>query len=176
MPIVFKPPIPVDLATNDCAVFLAGSIEMGAAEDWQTRLTEALEGVPSGPSPGALTSGPHYFVVLNPRRDDWDASWRQSIDEPRFREQVEWELDGLARADVIAMWFAPETKAPITLLELGLHARGGKLVIGCPDGYWRRGNIEVVCARFGIPLYATWEAFVAAVIARVAQPGASTMA
>ena len=100
-------------------------------------------------------------------RAEWDSSWRQSIDEPQFRGQVDWELDGLDRADVIAMWFVPETKSPITLLELGLHARGGKLVVGCPEGFWRRGNIEVVCARFGVPLLADWDAFVAAVRARL---------
>jgi hypothetical protein len=63
--------------------------------------------------------------------------------------------------------FVPETKSPITLLELGLHARSGKLVVGCPHGFWRRGNIEVVCARFGVPLFAEWDAFVAAVRARL---------
>jgi hypothetical protein len=100
-------------------------------------------------------------TFLDPRRAEWDASWRQSIEEPQFRGQVEWELDGLERADVIAMWFVPETKSPITLLELGLHARSGKLVVGCPDGFWRRGNIEVVCARYSVPLVADWDAFVA---------------
>jgi hypothetical protein len=150
---VLKPPTPLAVPDGARAVFLAGSIEQGAADDWQTTLTAAL--------------ADRDVVVLNPRRDEWDATWRQSIDEPRFRGQVEWELDGLERADVIAMWFAPATRAPITLLELGLHARGGKVVVGCPDGFWRRGNVEVVCARFGIPLVADWEAFVAAVRTRL---------
>jgi len=146
---VYKPPVRWTAASDATFVFLAGSIEMGVATDWQSALTARL---PSG------------VVVLNPRRDAWDASWRQSIDEPRFREQVAWELDGLERADVIAMWFAAETRAPVTLLELGLHARGGKLVVGCPDGYWRKGNVEMVCARVGISLSGDWEAFVASVV------------
>jgi hypothetical protein len=150
---VQKPPTPLAVSAGARAIFLAGSIEMGAAEDWQARLTAAL--------------ADHDVVVLNPRRDEWDAGWRQSMDEPRFRGQVEWELEGLERADVIAMWFAPATRAPITLLELGLHARGGKVVVGCPDGFWRKGNVEVVCARFGIPWYADWDGFVAAVLARL---------
>jgi hypothetical protein len=152
---VMKPPVPLELTARDRVVFLAGSIEMGAAENWQARLTGAL--------------GDRDLVVLNPRRDEWDASWRQSIDEPRFREQVEWELAGLERADVIAMWFDPGTRAPITLLELGLHARGGKLVVGCPAGFWRRGNIEVVCARYGIPLAAEWDDFVAKLVVLLGQ-------
>jgi hypothetical protein len=100
---------------------------------------------------------------LNPRRDAWDSTWAQSITDARFREQVTWELDALDLADVVAMWFAPETKAPITLLELGLHVRSGRVVVGCPDGFWRRGNIEVVCERFGVPLAGDWASFVAAV-------------
>ncbi|MBI2378461.1 MAG: nucleoside 2-deoxyribosyltransferase domain-containing protein [Deltaproteobacteria bacterium] len=149
---VLKPPAPLELTPGIRTIFLAGSIEMGAATDWQTALSSSLAELD--------------VCVLNPRRDEWDASWRQSIDEPRFRGQVEWELDGLERADVIAMWFAPDTRAPITLLELGLHARGGKLVVGCPDGFWRKGNVEIVCARFGVPLATTWEAFAASVIDR----------
>jgi hypothetical protein len=65
---------------------------------------------------------------------------------------VEWELTGLEVATVIAMYFAPQTRAPVTLLEFGLCARGGRLVVCCPPGYWRRGNVEVVCARYGVQM------------------------
>jgi len=61
------------------------------------------------------------------------------------------------------VWFAPASRAPITLLELGLHARSGKLVVGCPPEFWRRGNVEAVSARFAIPLVADWNEFVATV-------------
>jgi hypothetical protein len=58
----------------------------------------------------------------------------------------------MEQANLIAMYFAPTSRAPITLLELGLAARSGKLVVCCPDGFWRKGNIEVVCARYDVPL------------------------
>lgn len=137
---VVKPPTPLHLAAGERSVFLAGSIEMGRAEDWQSAVTQALADLP--------------VTVLNPRRDEWDASWEQSIDNPAFRGQVEWELDAQERATVIAMYFAPATQAPVTLLELGLFARSGKAVVCCPPGYWRRGNVQVVCARYGVPLVA----------------------
>ena len=114
---------------------------MGQAEDWQGAVTRSLSDLD--------------VIVLNPRRDEWDASWVQSIDNAPFREQVEWELAGLEQASLVAMYFAPATKAPITMLELGLCARSGKLVVCCPDGYWRKGNVEVVCRRYGVPLLAT---------------------
>jgi hypothetical protein len=53
---------------------------------------------------------------------------------------VEWELEAQERADVIAMFFASETRAPITLLELGLFAGSGRLVVCCPEGFWRRAT------------------------------------
>lgn len=134
---IFKPPEPLLLPPGLPSVFLAGSIEMGRAGPWQAQVEEAL---------GALD-----VAILNPRRDAWDASWEQTWENPTFREQVEWELEGQERADVIAMYFAPDTKAPITLLELGLFAQSGKLIVCCPDGFWRRGNIDIVCARYGVP-------------------------
>lgn len=136
MAVILKPPGPLAVGARK-SVFLAGSIEMGRAEPWQARMEEALAELD--------------VAILNPRRDQWDESWVQSIDNPEFREQVEWELHGQELATVVAMYFAPETKAPITLLELGLAARGGRVVVCCPEGFWRKGNVEVVCARHAIP-------------------------
>ena len=150
---VVKPPAPVVLDGRTPSVFLAGSIEMGTAEDWQARVERGLAGVEA--------------VILNPRREQWDASWVQSISNPSFREQVEWELTGLERASVVAMYFAPGTKAPVTLLELGLCARVGRLVVCCPEGYWRRGNVEVVCHKYGVPLLPTLDELVAEVRRRL---------
>jgi len=58
----------------------------------------------------------------------------------------------LEASEVIAMYMGPESQAPISLLELGLFARSGKMVVACPEGFWRRGNVQVVCARFGVEL------------------------
>ena len=135
---VLKPLAKIDIAADQRSVFLAGSIEMGKAEMWQAKFEQALADL--------------SITILNPRREEWDASWEQSITNPLFREQVEWELDGLERADVVAMYFEPTTQSPITLLELGLIARSQKSIVCCPQGFWRRGNVEVICARFQIPL------------------------
>jgi hypothetical protein len=134
------------------SVFLAGSIEMGRAEEWQRRVAVALDA--------------HDILILNPRRDDWDPAWEQSIGNPDFRRQVEWELDALACADTIIMYFVPDTKSPITLLELGLHAASSpeKLIVCCPDGFWRKGNVDVVCARYGVRQVETLERLISALI------------
>ncbi len=128
-----------DIVYHGRAVFLAGSIEMGKAVDWQAQVKELLKNTD--------------WNILNPRRNDWDSSWVQSIENPQFREQVDWELNAQDNADRIFMYFAPETKSPISLLELGLYASSGKMIVVCPDGFWRKGNVEMVCKRYNIPLY-----------------------
>ncbi len=116
-------------------VFLAGSIEMGKAEDWQKKITKEL-------------SEFEDVIILNPRREDWDSSWEQSIDNNKFVEQVEWELEAQEKADYIIMNFVEDTKSPISLLELGLFARSGKLFVCCPRKFWRKGNVDVVCRKY----------------------------
>ena len=70
-----KAPNPLDFDQARPNVFLAGSIEQGAADDWQTAVAAELQDL--------------EITILNPRRDEWDASWVQSMEFAPFREQVE---------------------------------------------------------------------------------------
>ena len=135
----FKPPY-LHTQIDGFCIFLAGSIEMGKAVEWQDKVSESLE--------------EYSGNILNPRRESWDSSWEQSIDNPNFKEQVTWELDGLDRSQIIFFYLDPNTKSPISLLQIGKYiASDKKLIICVPKGFWRRGNIEVLCDRYNIPLY-----------------------
>jgi hypothetical protein len=125
------------------SIFLAGSIEMGTAEDWQSKVEKHYED--------------EKGYIFNPRRDDWDAGWDQSIHNENFNEQVSWEMTALDISQTIIMNFCEDTKSPISLLELGLYAKSGKVVVCCPDGFWRKGNVEMVCDRYGLRLFNTME-------------------
>lgn len=133
-------------------LFLAGSIEMGAAEDWQAVAIEKLLAYPG--------------IILNPRRADWDSSWKQEIGDPKFREQVEWELGALEAAGVIGVYLSPGTKSPISLLELGLFHRKN-MVVCCPQGFWRKGNVDIVCERYGLALTENFDDFIREIIRRL---------
>ena len=137
---VIKPPMTVGWNTKK-SVFLAGTIDNGDSEDWQSLAENYLSDLD--------------VLILNPRRDQWDSTWEQSISNPKFKEQVEWELEGLERVDQILIYFAPHSKSPISLLELGLNASKNNVTIICPQGFWRRGNIEVLAHRVNSPLYET---------------------
>lgn len=141
---IFKPPHNIaHRNTMMRTVFLAGSIEMGKAEDWQTHLANFFDD--------------NGWNVFNPRRDDWDSSWVQDFENPQFYQQVNWELNALSQSDLIIMYFAPGTQSPISLLEMGLYADSGKLHIVCPDGFWRKGNVEIVSNYYNIPFSNTIE-------------------
>jgi hypothetical protein len=158
---ILKPPAPLPVEPGVPQLFLAGSIEMGRAVLWQQQLEQALADLD--------------ILILNPRRDEWDASWEQHIGNAPFREQVEWELAAQEQAGLIAMYFAPGTQSPITLLELGLFAHTGKIVVCCPDGFWRKGNVDIVCQRYAIPTVATLDELARALRARLSRaegPGA----
>ena len=128
------------------SIFLAGSIAMGAAEPWQDEIVQLLKDTD--------------MLIFNPRRADWDSSWKQDISDEQFREQVQWELNHLELAEKVFIYFDPNTQAPITLLELGRQAEQGNVAaVCCPDGFWRKGNVQVLCDWYEIPLIETKEEF-----------------
>ena len=124
--------VPYPAETPDWMVFLAGSIEMGKAVDWQKQVIDSLTDVP--------------VTLLNPRRADWDPTWKQDPVEGPFREQVLWELSSIAKSDLVFFYFAPGTISPISLLELGLCIGGEKkVVVCCPPDLHRYGNVKITC-------------------------------
>ena len=143
---ICKPPTKPNFKDTAPRIFLAGSIEMGAAVNWQDRVVNNLI------SANEKYPLPYEVRIFNPRRDDWDNSWEQKIENKQFREQVEWELDALENCSLVAMYFDPATKSPISLLEFGLFARLShpQLVVCCPEGFWRKGNIDIVCNKFEV--------------------------
>jgi hypothetical protein len=160
-PIEIKAPNPLSYdGPLKTKVFLAGSIEMGAAKKWQEDIVDKL-GLHVLAYNEVSESLEPDVVFLNPRREDWDSTWDQESDQ--FNEQVLWELNMLYRADVIVVYFDPNTKSPISLLELGLFASSKKLIVCCPDGFWRKGNVRIVCELYNIPLFNDYDQWVATI-------------
>lgn len=124
------------------SIFLAGSIG-GVKKKWQSQVIKELSDKP--------------YIFLNPFRDDYDKDLEQTIDNPQFKEQVNWELDMLEIADKIIFYFDPETDAPITLLEFGKYSNSGKIIVCCPKGFWRKGNVDVECERENVKQVDTLE-------------------
>lgn len=130
---------------SDRSVFLAGTIDMGNSEDWQSKVIEQLR-------------SSWFKYIFNPRRQDWDPSWKQEMENQEFNEQVTWELDHLEMATHAFFNFEANSKSPVTMLELGErlakteYSRQTILVV-CPREFYRSGNIDIMCARYAIPVY-----------------------
>ncbi|TVY46848.1 hypothetical protein LOCC1_G003713 [Lachnellula occidentalis] len=119
------------------SVFLAGTTTSIDNVDWRGKLSALLS--------------EHPITIFNPDRPDWDSTWREEITFAPYREQVMWELDKQEKADLVVVYFHPATVAPISLLEFGLSAQiPNKVVAVAPEGYSKRGNVQIVCQRFGI--------------------------
>ncbi len=139
---IFRAPEEIPLQSDKKTIFLAGSIEMDTAINWQKRCEELLQ---------------DRFVIFNPRRKEWDSSWSQTIENDNFKEQVNWELNALEKADIIIMYFAGNTMSPISLLEFGLYAQSNKMKVVVEENFWRKGNVDIVCDRYSIEQFKTLE-------------------
>ena len=133
---IIKPPDVFPTEDSRLKIFLGGSIDMGKAENWQARIEKQLSS--------------YDVIVFNPRRGVWKKEWKLVSTDKNFRQQVEWELAALESSDVIVMYFAPGSKSPISLMEFGLYAKTGKLIVLCPDGFWRKGNVDIVSEKYNI--------------------------
>lgn len=141
---ILQPPSNINFIPRQALrVFLAGSIEMDTACRWQDEAAERLSKL--------------GFVVFNPRRKDWDSSWSQTFEDANFYQQVNWELDAIDAADLVIVYFDPKTKSPITLLELGylIGRKTLSVAVICPEGFWRKGNVDIICHREGINQFKT---------------------
>ena len=117
-------------------VFLAGTIDNGNSEDWQQTVA------------GKLAGRDRRYLLYNPRQEEWHPER-----EGEMEYQVNWELEHLEKADYILMVFLDGSSSPITLLELGLHARSGKLLVVCTPGFYRYDNVRLTCDRYGVPVF-----------------------
>lgn len=148
---VYSPPAYPLLSTHyhTKSIFLGGSIEMGKARDWQKEFIDKLDKV----------DGMYDYTVLNPRRSDWDSTWKQSIEDGNFYQQVDWELDYLEKANYKVFVFAKDTVSPISLLEFGRFSTKSpnSILLYVEEGYGRKGNIDVYCHKYEIKKFESIE-------------------
>jgi hypothetical protein len=155
MPKVIFPPIYIKEPQNNLVdIFLAGSIEMGNAIDWQTKISSILLEIPC------------VRYIYNPRRPDFDNTQKQDISNEYFNSQVNWELENITKSNIVFMYLDPDTKSPISLAELGLLIGLQKsyknddmpyFIVCCPNGFYRQGNVEIMLTRAGLPMYRNFE-------------------
>ncbi|KAK5996570.1 hypothetical protein PT974_01907 [Cladobotryum mycophilum] len=155
--VIWAPARPSVEIKSKKSIFLAGTTTQTGEPDWREKLTEALS--------------KYDITIFNPKRDDWDSSWKEDFSDSRWAEQVEWELEMQDKADIVVVFFHGISPAPISLLELGLCVRSGKAIVCALDSYSKRGNVEAVCRRYAAKFVSSMQELRDAVIRRLEQDG-----
>ncbi len=135
------------------SIFLGGTIDNNVSVDWQKSIIDKLSNT--------------SVDIYNPRRKNWDSTWKQEIENKEFNGQVTWELDALTMSDFILINFLPDSKSPISLLELGLFSTSKKIFVCCPKEFYRSGNVHIVCKRYNIPLFENIDSLIDFVITKI---------
>lgn len=155
-----RAPTPLPPHFPGATIFLAGT--MGP---WRSTFIDAA-------AAKSATSFP--VTILDPTRTDWDATWREDESDPRWVTQVEWELEAMDRADILAVYLSGESGRPeagiIGMLELGLGVGGkgkDRVVVCCVDGFGKEGNVRMVGRKYGIEVRGDVDSFVEAVMRKL---------
>lgn len=120
---------------NKNYIFLAGSIDLKLSSNWREELI--------------VKSGNHhfYFDPTNKNHDD--------LDQKQMENHIKWELDALCMADKIILNFLPNSTSPISLVELGLYVSTTKLIVVCPNEFYKSNYINILCKKYKTPLFNT---------------------
>lgn len=114
-------------------IFLAGTIDKGDSENWQQKIIDKFASININ------------AIFFNPRRNFWPNETGE------IEKQIKWEQKHLEAADLIIMNILPNSKSPISLLELGLYSNKNMIVF-CTSDFYRWENVKLTCEKYGIKL------------------------
>lgn len=115
--------------------FLAGSINYHLSGNWRGKVTNEME---------------HLVHFFDPTRIE-----HNEFSDFQMKEHIEWELNALNLSDKIILNFLPDAKSPISLVELGLYMKSSKLVVVCPDQFYQKRYVKVICEKYNTPFFNT---------------------
>ncbi|WP_075342718.1 nucleoside 2-deoxyribosyltransferase domain-containing protein [Tenacibaculum agarivorans] len=113
--------------------FLAGSIDYTTAKPWRFSIIQKN------------TRKIHFLDPTNTKHDQ--------LTDKAMKNHILWELNALEFADKIILNLLPEATSPISLVELGLYAKSEKLIVICPDSFYKSRYVHVLCEKYDVPLY-----------------------
>lgn len=118
-------------------IFLAGSMGEDAQGTWRDRISNDLS---------------DKFHFLDPTCHN-----HASLDADGMKKHIQWELEAMELADIILLRFLPDAESPISLVELGLYTFSKKLIVVCPEGFYKYNYLNVLCEKYATPFLANLE-------------------
>lgn len=123
--------------TEEKFIFLAGSMDQEKPNSWRSQ---------------AIVSLQESYHIFDPTQKEYG-----TLTELQMKNHVKWELDALNRADIILLNFLSNTFSPISLVELGLHVAGNKLIVICPKEFYKNTYVTTLCETYNTPLFRSIE-------------------
>jgi len=122
-----------NLNDDKMLLFLAGSIDLELPGNWRKSVTSALE---------------DYFNFFDPTTLKYN-----SMKDAEWEEHIKWELEAMKSSDLVLINFLENSASPISLVELGLNTMNNKLIVVCPDNFYKRKYIQVLCEYYSTPIF-----------------------
>jgi hypothetical protein len=91
----------------------------------------------------------------------------QDITNKALRQQMEWEMTMLDKADLIIFYLHPHTISPVSLMELGRYSQSGKVIVCCLEEHHRRGNVQFLCRKDAVLLLDDFDELVKTALTKV---------
>ncbi|SEC82566.1 Nucleoside 2-deoxyribosyltransferase like [Tenacibaculum sp. MAR_2009_124] len=118
-------------------VFLAGSLSIDKIDNWRNTLVNSYS---------------TNFDFIDPTNDNYVL-----LNTSQMEKHINWELEGLELSDIIFMNLLPESKSPISMVELGLYAKSNKLIICCPEIFYQYRYIKTIAKKYNAALFTELE-------------------
>ena len=114
-------------------IFLAGSIDNRYFGNWRKKVIEEI-----GDS----------NIILDPTNTNHD-----KLSDEDMKLHIQWELDALSKANTILLNFLPDSKSPISLVELGLYVTSNKLIVICPKAFYKSRYVYTLREKYNTPIF-----------------------
>lgn len=123
---------------------LAGASEMDSSSRWQETVASFI------------SKAGH--IALCSRLQDSKLS-TSSFENAHFFQVRSWELDALELAEFVVFHLDASSKSPEGILELGYAAAKfpKKVCVICPEGFWCKGLVDILCYREDLMKYKSVE-------------------
>ncbi len=120
-------------ANSKKLVFLAGSMCIDKEDNWRKNV---------------IKNYANDFDFIDPTNENHNL-----LNDSLMKKHINWELEGLELSDIIFMNLLPESKSPISMVELGLYARSNKLIICCPENFYQYRYINALAKKYNVTLF-----------------------
>ena len=115
------------------SIFLAGSMDFNSESNWRKRVINEFN---------------KDYNFFDPTITNHD-----TLTNSQMEKHIQWELAALELSDKVLLNFLSVSESPISLIELGMYVKTTKLIVVCPDKFYKSRYIKTLCATYATPFF-----------------------